>query len=57
MGSPHRWVFLDLRRSSNEVLVLELQNYPYDSVMVEVDDVAEVLETLREAKEEQRAAE
>jgi hypothetical protein len=31
MGSPHRWVFLDLRRSSNEVLVLELQNYPYDS--------------------------
>jgi ribosomal protein S28E/S33 len=26
-------------------------------VMVEVDDVAEVLETLREAKEEQRAVE
>ena len=33
MGSTHRWVFLDLRRSSNEVLVLELQNYRYDAVI------------------------
>ena len=54
MGSPHRWVFLDLRRSSKEVLVLEPQNYRYDAVMVEVDDVAGVLEIVREAKEEQR---
>ena len=31
MGSPRRWVFLDLRRFSNEVLVLELQGYRYDA--------------------------
>ena len=43
MGSPHRWVFLDLRKSSIEVLVLELVNYRYDVVMVEVDDVTRVL--------------
>jgi hypothetical protein len=47
MGSPHRWVFLNLRKSSKEVLVLELQNYRYDVVMVEVDDVARVLEMIR----------
>jgi len=47
MGSPHRWVFLDLRRSSKEVLVLELQDYRYDAVMVEVDDIARVLEMIR----------
>jgi len=27
MASPHCWVFLDLRRSSKEVLVLKLHNY------------------------------
>ena len=43
MGSPHQWVFLDLRQSSKEVLVLELQNHRYDIVMVEVDDVTRVL--------------
>jgi hypothetical protein len=48
IGSPHRWVFLDLRRSSKEVLVLELQNYRYDVVRVEVDDVAWVLKMIRE---------
>jgi hypothetical protein len=42
----HRWVFLDLRRSSKEVPVLELQNYRYDVVMVEVDDVARALEMI-----------
>ena len=56
MASPHCWVFLDLRRSSKEVLVLKLQNYRYDAVMVEVDDVAGVLKIAREAKEEQRGA-
>jgi len=44
--SPHRWVFLDLRRSSKAVPVLELQNYRYDVVMVEVDDVARALEMI-----------
>jgi hypothetical protein len=49
MGSPHRWTFLDLRRSSKEVLVFEPQNYRYDVVMIEVDDVARVLKMIREA--------
>jgi len=48
MGSPHRWVFLDLRRSSKGVLILELQNYRYEVVMVEVDDVARVLKMILE---------
>jgi len=43
MGSPHRWVFLDLRKSSREVLVLQLKDYRYDIVFVEVDDVTRVL--------------
>jgi hypothetical protein len=45
-GSPYRWVFLDLRRSSKEVPVLELQKYRCDIVMVEVDDVARALEMI-----------
>jgi hypothetical protein len=32
IGSSYRWVFLDLRRSSKEVLVLELQNYRYEVI-------------------------
>jgi hypothetical protein len=51
MGSPHRWVFLDLRRSSKEVLVLELQDYGYDAAMVEVDDVARVLKMIKKPRE------
>jgi hypothetical protein len=51
MGSPHRWVFLDLRRSSEEVLLLKLHNYSYEAVMVEVEDVSRVLEMIHEASE------
>lgn len=46
MGSPHRWVFLDLRQSSKEILVLQLEDYRYDVVMVEVDDVTAVLKMI-----------
>jgi hypothetical protein len=56
MGSPHRRTFLDLRRSSQEVLALELQNHRYDVVMVDVDDVRGVLEMIREAGERDSTA-
>ena len=49
MGAPHRWASLDLRQSSIEVLVLELVNYRYDVIMVEVDDVTSVLAMIRTA--------
>jgi len=38
MGRPWQRVFLDLRRSSREVLVLELEEWRYDCVMAEVRD-------------------
>ena len=38
MGRPWRRVFLDLRRSSREVLVLELEGWRYDCIMAEVRD-------------------
>ena len=38
MGRPWRRAFLDLRRSSREVLVLELEGWRYDCIMAEVRD-------------------
>jgi hypothetical protein len=49
MGSPRRKVFLDLRRSSKQVLALELENHRYDAVLVEVEDVARALAMIAEA--------
>ena len=49
VGSPRRKTFLDLRRSSKQVLSLELENYAYDAVLVEVDDIARVLAMIGEA--------
>ncbi len=49
MGSPPRWTFLALRRSSREVLVLELRDYRYGVVRVEVGDVASILAMIRDA--------
>ena len=43
MGSPRRATFLALRRSSRQVLALELENHRYDAVQVEVEDVERVL--------------
>ena len=51
MGSPQRRVFLDLRRWSKEIVVLELENYPYALVMVEVSDVQGSLQLIRNATE------
>jgi hypothetical protein len=49
IGSPPRRAFLELRRSSTEVLALELRDYLYDLVMVEIDDLAGTLASLRQA--------
>jgi len=49
MGSPHRRTFLDLRRSSKQVLSLDLENHRYDTVLVEVDDVFQILQMIEDA--------
>jgi hypothetical protein len=49
IGSPRRRTFLDLRRSSKQVLSLELENHRYDAVMAEVENVAQVLEMIHQA--------
>ena len=54
MGQPRQRVFLDLRSSSTNVLILELENYRYDRVMVEVADVNAALR-LFQAPGESRA--
>ncbi len=51
MGRPRRWVFIDLRRSSKNVLVLELEGYRYSTLMVEVADVAQALRLVEAARE------
>ena len=51
MGSPRRRSFLDLRRASKEVVVLELENCGYDLVMVEVSNADRALKLIAEAKE------
>jgi len=50
MGASRRRAFLDLRRSSREVVKLELENYPYALIMVEVADAAKALALIRAAK-------
>ena len=51
MGRPRRWVFLDLRRSSKNVLVLELEGYSYSTLMVEVADVPQALRLVEATRE------
>ena len=36
IGSPHRWAFLDLRKSSKEVVSLEIEGQFYSTIIVEV---------------------
>jgi Fe-S-cluster formation regulator IscX/YfhJ len=49
MGQPRQRAFLDLRRSSKEVVILDLKNFRYDLVMVEVDDARKTVERILEA--------
>jgi hypothetical protein len=46
MGTPRRHAFLDLRGSSKDVVVLELADYRYDLVMVEVADASRALQVI-----------
>ncbi len=50
MGRPWRRVFLDLRRSSREVLVLELEGWRYDCVMAEVRDAQAAVRAIEQAR-------
>jgi hypothetical protein len=38
IGSPHRWAYLDVRRSSKEIVSLELEGQFYHSIIVEVEN-------------------
>ena len=44
IGSPHRWAFLDVRRSSKEVIFLELEGQFYSSIIVEVKNAQAAIE-------------
>jgi hypothetical protein len=47
IGSPHRWAFLDLRRSSKEVVSLEIEGQFYSTIIVEVKNAAMAIEQIR----------
>jgi len=47
MGSPHRWAFLDVRRSSKDVVSLQIEGRFYSSIVVEVTDAQTAAEQIR----------
>ena len=47
MGSPHRWAFLDVRRSSKEVVSLEIEGQFYSSIIVEVKNAHVAIQQIR----------
>jgi hypothetical protein len=40
IGSPHRWVFIDVRRSSKDIVSIEIDGQFYSRLIVEVKDAA-----------------
>ncbi|MGC1397786.1 hypothetical protein [Candidatus Binatus sp.] len=46
IGSPHRWAFLDLRRSSKDVVSLEIEGQFYSSIIVEVKNAEMAIEQI-----------
>jgi len=46
MGSPHRWAFLDVRRSSKDVVSLEIEGQFYSSMIVEVTNAQVAIEQI-----------
>jgi hypothetical protein len=44
IGSPHCWAFLDVRRSSKEVISLELEGQFYSRIIVEVKNAQAAIE-------------
>jgi hypothetical protein len=47
MGSPHGWAFLDVRRSSKDVVSFEIEGRFYSSIVVEVTDARTAVEEIR----------
>jgi len=47
IGSPHRWAFLDVRRSSKDVVWLEIEGQFYSSLIVEVRDAQFAIRQIR----------
>lgn len=56
MGKSWERVFLDLRRSSKEVLVLELRGWRYDRVIVEVRDAKSAVRMVEEGRKQRKPA-
>jgi hypothetical protein len=46
IGSPHRWVFLDVRRSSKDVVSIEIEGQFYSRLIVDVKDAPVALQLL-----------
>jgi hypothetical protein len=47
IGSPHRWVFMDVRKSSKEIVTVELEGQRYASLIVEVKDAHAAVQQIR----------
>jgi hypothetical protein len=47
IGSPHRWAFLDVRRSSKEIVSLEIEGQFYSSIIVEVKNAQVAIQQIR----------
>jgi hypothetical protein len=50
-----RWSFWDIRRSRDRTLVIELSDWKYDFIVVEVEDPAAAMEMLRQALQTARS--
>jgi hypothetical protein len=46
IGSPHRWAFLDVRKSSKDILSLEIEGQFYSSIVVEVKDAQAAIQQI-----------
>ena len=47
IGSPRRWAFLDVSRSSKQVVTLEMEKFSYGILIVEVNDAEAAIQMIR----------
>jgi hypothetical protein len=47
IGSPRRWAFLDVRKSSKEVVTVEMEGFSYELLIVEVKDAQAAIAEIR----------
>jgi hypothetical protein len=48
LGSPHRWAFLDVRSSSKNVVLLEIEGQFYRSIIVEATNPEVAINQIRD---------